>query len=36
MISKVDANYQDGVLTLTFPKAEAAKPRKLRFKSAKS
>lgn len=28
-VSKVEANYQEGVLTLTFPKAEEAKPRKI-------
>jgi len=31
-VSKVDAKYQDGVLTLTFPKAEEAKPKKIEIK----
>ncbi|MDR3106640.1 MAG: Hsp20/alpha crystallin family protein [Bifidobacteriaceae bacterium] len=28
-LSKIDANYRDGVLTLTIPVAEEAKPRKI-------
>jgi len=31
--SKVDARYHAGVLTLTLPKAEAAKPRQIAVKS---
>lgn len=31
-VTKVDANYQDGVLTLKFPKAEEAKPKKIEIK----
>ncbi|MFW6065553.1 MAG: Hsp20/alpha crystallin family protein [Planctomycetota bacterium] len=29
----VDANYRDGVLTVTLPKSEEAKPRKIEIKS---
>lgn len=28
-VSKVTANYQDGILVLTIPKAEEAKPKKI-------
>lgn len=28
-VTKVEATYQDGVLTLTFPKAEEAKPKRI-------
>ena len=30
-VNKVEATYQDGVLTLRFPKAEEAKPRKIQI-----
>jgi HSP20 family protein len=30
---KVDARYSDGILTLTLPKAEEAKPRQITVKS---
>ncbi len=33
-VTKVEAKYQDGVLTLTFPKAEEAKPKKIEIKVA--
>jgi HSP20 family protein len=31
--AKVKAAYQDGVLTVTLPKAEGAKPRQIQIKS---
>ncbi len=31
-VNKVEAKYQDGVLALTFPKAEEAKPKKIEIK----
>jgi len=31
-MTKIDAKYQDGVLTVTFPKAEEAKPKKIEIK----
>jgi len=30
--TNIKANYQDGTLTLTFPKAEEAKPKKVEIK----
>jgi HSP20 family molecular chaperone IbpA len=30
---RVDARYTDGILTLTLPKAEQAKPRQIAVKS---
>jgi HSP20 family protein len=33
-VTKVEAKYHDGVLTLTFPKAEEAKPKKIEIKVA--
>jgi HSP20 family protein len=32
--SNVEATYRDGVLTLTFPKTEEAKPKKIEIKVA--
>lgn len=32
-VDRVDAQYQDGVLTLTLPKAEEAKPRQIAINS---
>jgi HSP20 family protein len=31
-VAKVEAKYQDGVLILTFPKMEEAKPKKIEIK----
>ncbi len=31
-VTKVEAKYLDGVLSLTFPKAEEAKPKKIEIK----
>jgi len=31
-VTQVEANYQDGVLTLNFPKMEEAKPKKIEIK----
>ena len=33
-VSKVNATYQDGILTLTFPKTEEAKPKKIEIKAS--
>ena len=33
-VTKVEAKFQDGVLNLTFPKAEEAKPKKIEIKVA--
>ena len=33
-VTKVEAKYVDGVLSLTFPKAEEAKPKKIKIKVA--
>jgi HSP20 family protein len=32
--SKIDASYRDGVLEVTVPKAEAAKPKKVEIRAA--
>jgi len=31
-VNKIEAKYQEGVLTLTFPKTEEAKPKKIEIK----
>lgn len=33
-VEKVDANYTNGVLTLTFPKTEEAKPKKIAIQTS--
>jgi HSP20 family protein len=33
-VNKVEATYQDGILILTFPKAEEAKPKKIAIQVA--
>ena len=33
---KAEANYQDGILTLTLPKAEEAQPKTIQVRSGKS
>jgi HSP20 family protein len=35
-LDKADAKFADGVLTVTLPKAEAAKPRSIKIKAEKS
>jgi HSP20 family protein len=35
-LSRIEANYRDGVLTLTIPVAEEAKPRKISVRTARS
>jgi HSP20 family protein len=35
-VDKAEAKFADGVLTLTMPKAEAAKPRSIKFKAERS
>jgi len=32
LVDKIDAGYIDGVLTVTIPRAEAAKPKKIMIK----
>jgi len=32
-VDKVKANYQDGILTVTLPKSEAAKPKQIQIKT---